>query len=87
MYDAISLEDTQALAYEALAPGGGLVLVLPEVIPAELKATGEKEGKRIAHVFGNVHDPRCRKAGAQLYRRLTGWLAEGVIKVRRILRS
>ncbi|KAI0787324.1 GroES-like protein [Fomes fomentarius] len=84
VYDAISLEDTQALGYEALAPGGGLVIVLPEVIPAELKATGEKEGKRVAHVFGSVHHPSCRKAGEELYRRLTGWLAEGIVKPNKV---
>ena len=32
-YDAISLADTQSLGYDALAPGGVLVVVQPDQVP------------------------------------------------------
>ena len=79
VYDAISLPETMPLAYQALAPGGGLVIVLADVIPAELKKEGD--GKRIAYVFGNVHSPENRACGVEMYKRLTEWLEKGIIKV------
>ncbi|KAI0749272.1 GroES-like protein [Daedaleopsis nitida] len=82
VYDAISLADTQPLAYKALAPGGALVLVLPEIIPAEVKQTGD--GKRIANSFGNVHHPDNRACGEQMYARLTEWLEKGIIKPNKV---
>ena len=33
VYDAISLADTEVLGYDALAPGGTLIIVLDDVIP------------------------------------------------------
>ncbi|CDO71820.1 hypothetical protein BN946_scf184939.g44 [Trametes cinnabarina] len=77
VYDAISLPDTQAIAYDALAPGGVLLLVLPESIPAELKKEGDN--KKIVNVFGNVHPPENREVGVQLYKHLTEWLQKGII--------
>ena len=82
-YDAISLPDTQPLAYAALAPGGRLVIVLHDRIPAALKAAPESAGKVIAHTFGNVHAPDNRAFGEAMFAQLEGWLAKGVIKVRR----
>ncbi|KAM5539288.1 hypothetical protein V8D89_007161 [Ganoderma adspersum] len=76
VYDAVSLADTQPLAYEALADGGSLVIVLPDLIPAELKKAGD--GKKIAHVFGNVQHPECRPCGEEMYKRLTEWLEKGI---------
>ncbi|OSC97725.1 GroES-like protein [Trametes coccinea BRFM310] len=78
VYDAISLPETMPLAYQALAPGGALAIVLPDVIPAELKKEGDN--KRIAYVFGNVHAPENRACGVEMYKRLTEWLEKGVIK-------
>ncbi|KAI0661825.1 GroES-like protein [Cubamyces menziesii] len=78
VYDAISLPETMPLAYQALAPGGGLVIVLADVIPAELKKEGDE--KRIAYVFGNVHSPENRACGVEMYKRLTEWLEKGIIK-------
>ena len=83
VYDAISLADTQPLAYRALAPGGSLLLVLPDLVPAELKAPGD--GKRVVSVFGNVHPPQNRKLGVEMYSRLTEWLEKGLLVVRRRL--
>ncbi|TFK82430.1 GroES-like protein [Polyporus arcularius HHB13444] len=82
VYDAISLTDTQSLAYQAVAPGGAVVLVLPEVIPAELKKEGD--GKKVSGVFGNVHHPDNRKCGEELYARLTEWLEKGIIKPNKV---
>ncbi|EIW57190.1 GroES-like protein [Trametes versicolor FP-101664 SS1] len=78
VYDAISLPETMPLAYQALAPGGGLVIVLGDVIPATLKDEGDQ--KQIAYVFGNVHTPENRACGVELYKRLTEWLEKGIIK-------
>ena len=80
VYDSISLADTQPVAYQALAPGGSLLLVLPDQIPAELKAVGD--GKKVINVFGNVQPPQNRKIGVEMYKRLTGWLETGALVVR-----
>ncbi|TBU25010.1 GroES-like protein [Dichomitus squalens] len=82
VYDAISLADTQSLAYEALAPGGSLVIVLPELIPSELKKSSD--GKKVANVFGNVQHPECRPCGEELYKRLTVWLEKGIVKPNKV---
>ncbi|KAI0671365.1 GroES-like protein [Trametes maxima] len=78
VYDAISLPETEPLAYQALAPGGALVLTLPDVIPDDLKAPNDE--KRIAYVFGNVQTPETSACGVEIYKRLSGWLREGMIK-------
>ena len=80
VYDAISLPDTQPLAYEALSPGGRLVITLHDCIPAALKK--EDDGKTIAHAFGNVNAPPNRACGEAMFTQLGGWLAKGDIKVR-----
>lgn len=80
VYDAISLENTEALAYDVLAPGGNLVLVSPDVIPKELKKEGD--GKKAVFVVGNVHLPENRQVGVEVYARLTEWLQKGTLVVR-----
>lgn len=82
VYDAISLPDTQPLAYEALADGGSLVIVLPDLVPAELKKAGD--GKKIANVFGNVQHPECRPCGEEMYKRLSEWLEKGIVKPNKV---
>lgn len=79
VYDAISLADTEPLAYDVLAPGGVLIIVLPDVIPAELKKEGDN--KKIVLAMGNVHMPQNRKVGADLYAHLTEWLQTGKVVV------
>ncbi|RPD72429.1 GroES-like protein [Lentinus tigrinus ALCF2SS1-7] len=76
-YDAISLADTQALAYDALAPGGTLIIVLDESVPAEKKKASDD--KRVVHAFGSVHPPENRAVGVEIYKRLSEWLRTGVI--------
>lgn len=80
VHDTVSIPDTQTLAYEALAPGGVLIVVLQDVIPAELKK--DSNGKKIVNVAGNVHFSQNRQIGIEVYKRLTGWLRDGVIVVR-----
>ena len=79
VYDAISLADTEPVAYQALAPGGVLVLVLPDVIPPEIK--DKADGKKVVNAFGNVQVPHNRKLGVEMYNRLTEWLETGVLVV------
>ncbi|KAI0787305.1 GroES-like protein [Fomes fomentarius] len=82
VYDAVSLADTQTLAYDALAPGGSLVLVLPDQIPAEKKKEGD--GKTVVSSYGTVHAPFNRKVGVEVYSRLSEWLRTGVIVPNRV---
>ncbi|KAI0715805.1 GroES-like protein [Cerioporus squamosus] len=77
VYDAISLEDTQAIAYDVLAPGGTLIIVLDEKVPAEKKKAEDK--KTVVHAFGSVVTPENREVGVQIYSRLSEWLRTGVI--------
>lgn len=84
VYDSVSHADTQKLAYEALAPGGTLLLVLSPEIPAEKVKEGEAQGKKIVHVFGNVHPPENRQIGVEVYKRLTGWLKNGEVVPNRV---
>ena len=81
VYDAISLPGTQAMAYEALSPGGKLIIVLHDRIPQELKKEGD--GKTIAHVFGSTFMPDNRKCGEAMMSHLNEGLSTGVIKVRK----
>ena len=78
VFDAISAPDTQLAAYELLAPGGTLVLVLFPAIPKERL----RPDKRLAKAFGQANYPEVNRiAAAKLYSKLTGWLREGAIKV------
>ncbi|KAI0635560.1 GroES-like protein [Trametes polyzona] len=76
--DTVSIADTQALAYRALAQGGQVLILLPEQIPAELKEEGD--GKRVAFVQGLVYPPENCAIGAELYKRLPEWLEKGIIR-------
>ncbi|KAI0749264.1 hypothetical protein C8Q80DRAFT_613479 [Daedaleopsis nitida] len=82
VYDAISHGNTQVLGYEALAPGGVLVIVNTESIPAEVKERAKGEEKKVVMSWGTVHMPENQKIGVEVYRRLTGWLTDGVIVIR-----
>ena len=78
VFDAISLPDTQLAAYNLLAPGGTLVLVLFPAIPEEHL----RPDKRLAKAFGQANYPGVNRiVAAKLYSKLTAWLREGAIKV------
>ncbi|OJT14986.1 Protein TOXD [Trametes pubescens] len=78
VFDSVSDSNTQVLAYRAVPSGGQLVLVLPDVIPAELKGGGEQ--KRIVMVRGSISFPHTQAAGVELFKHLTEWLEKGLIK-------
>jgi len=75
-YDTISYADTQNAAYEVLAPGGSIVIVLAEAVDKD-KITSDKE---IVHVLGSVQAVEHREFGKGLYAKLTGLLEAGDIK-------
>ena len=79
-YDAISLPDTQALAYEVLALGDALLLTRAPQIPEDNKQVDDNN--KIVHVFGNVQTHENRQLGIEQYSRLTKWLRTGAIVVR-----
>ena len=76
-YDAISHADTQNAAYDSLAPGGQLVIVLDDAVEKS-KITADKT---MQYVVGNVQVEQQRELGKSLYANLTGLLAAGDIKV------
>lgn len=77
MFDSVSLADTQNLAYDALAPGGTLVLDLP----SEIKEDKLVADKKVVNAYGIPNTPPNHKLGVALYAKLTEWLADGSIKV------
>ena len=85
VYDAISLPDTEPLAYDALAPGGALVVVEPQTRSLDAKIARDKEAglapKKIAKPFAALGLPQHYAMGVELYKRLTEWLRTGVIVV------
>ncbi|KAH9921177.1 GroES-like protein [Epithele typhae] len=76
-YDAVSRTETASLAYDALASDGALLLVLPDVLPADKRANGDT--KKVVSVYGVVHPPENRKIGVEVFSRVTGWLETGVL--------
>ncbi|KAG8214306.1 chaperonin 10-like protein [Butyriboletus roseoflavus] len=77
-FDAVSLEDTQRVAYDSLAPGGKFTEVFLEILPRHDPAGG----KRVLHAWGSfeVTTPGVREFGQRFMRELSGWIAEGKIK-------
>ncbi|KAH9921196.1 GroES-like protein [Epithele typhae] len=82
VYDAISLPETQTLAYRALADGGGLVVVLPSEIPDGLRKAGD--GKTVAASYGSPYLAEHRAFGEEVYAWLGEWLETGVIKPNKV---
>jgi NADPH:quinone reductase-like Zn-dependent oxidoreductase len=77
VYDAISEEDTQSIAYDVLAPGGALIIVSPLTVKEEKI----EKSKHVALVLGTVHDPNQRALGVSMYQNLTVLLESGEVKV------
>ncbi|RDX56946.1 GroES-like protein [Lentinus brumalis] len=68
VYDTISSTDTQVLAYDALAPGGTLLLTQTAATPDDKAKDGD--GKRVVFVFGSAHAPFNRALGLELCSRV-----------------
>lgn len=78
IYDAVAIPETQNLAYDLLAPGGCLVLVLGDAIDKRKK----RSDKRVVQVGGNTNAPDAnRRLGRSLYSELTVLLEDGDIQV------
>ncbi|KAI0715785.1 GroES-like protein [Cerioporus squamosus] len=84
-YDAISVAETQHLAYDALAPEGSLVLVHPfstEILAEKVQRDGGS--KKIARPYASLQWPGNVKLGEELYARLTEWLEKGILVPNRV---
>ncbi|KAH9949996.1 chaperonin 10-like protein [Amylocystis lapponica] len=77
IFDAVSDDSTQNVAYDILAPGGRGSFVLPPQIAAEKLSSD----KTIVMVQGNAN---FTDTGASLYSRLTVLLEEGVVQPNRV---
>lgn len=76
-YDTVGTAETQNAAYDVIAPGGKLGVVLDQLVD-EGKITPDKE---IQHIWGSVHVPQHRELGKSLFAKLTDLLEAGDIKV------
>jgi hypothetical protein len=78
-FDAISLPDTQQTAHDIVAAGATIITVTtPQV-------ENKHEDKLVYQVFGIFHLPPNRELGKSFMPVLTQWLADGSIKVCRML--
>ncbi|GJE89859.1 zinc-binding alcohol dehydrogenase family protein [Phanerochaete sordida] len=75
-FDTVSLPDTQNAAYEVLAPGGTLVIDLPDAVDS----TRRTPDKEVGMIFGSPWLPAQREVGKALYANLTALLEAGEIK-------
>lgn len=85
IFDAVSLPATQNAAYEILAYGGCLIVVLYPRININPSTQAPGREKRVEKAFGQVNfPPENRAVGATLYRNLTALLEEGLIRPNRV---
>ena len=85
-FDTVAGPETQHMTYDALAPGGSMVLTLPATghILAE-KEKRDAGSKKVARPYASLQMPGNVKLGVELYARLTEWLEKGLLVVRRRL--
>jgi threonine dehydrogenase-like Zn-dependent dehydrogenase len=79
VYDAVSTPGTQEIAHDLLANSGGVVVVLTPHVR-------ETDGKETIHVFSVPKLPHTNEMTATMYKQLSSWLDEGVIRVSRLSR-
>lgn len=77
VFDAIGLKQTQEAAYELVAPGGTLLVVLD----VEIDEAKRDKSKRTARIWGTSHDPRQNAVAVSFYKNFTKLLESGDIKV------
>ncbi|KAL5504372.1 hypothetical protein ACEPAH_8446 [Sanghuangporus vaninii] len=80
IYDAVSEEATQNQAWDLLASGGTLLIILPAKVDKEKY----KDKTLPDSVAGNVHLPQIHQLGISLYSKLSGLLESGAIKPNRV---
>ena len=62
-------------AYASVLPGAGADADIADLKHAD-------DGKRVARAYGLFHLPGNRALGVELYKRLSGWLADRTLAVR-----
>ncbi|EMD40145.1 hypothetical protein CERSUDRAFT_133008, partial [Gelatoporia subvermispora B] len=82
VFDAISLPETQDVAYELTAPGGHLILMWPDIVDQRKKSA--QPFKNIVYVYGAMAAPENQKLGVSLCLKLTALIEEGAIKPMRV---
>ncbi|KAF8895991.1 hypothetical protein BD779DRAFT_1493342 [Infundibulicybe gibba] len=80
IYDAVSSQETQQTAYDLLAPGGQLAVVLPSLEPIK----GFDSQKSIFVVAGGLNLANYRESFDKFYRHLPELLNSGEIKPNRV---
>ncbi|KAG1805077.1 chaperonin 10-like protein [Suillus plorans] len=75
VYDAISLPETQSVAWELLADNGTLVLTLPASVKED-----EGKGRRVVTTLSYPHTPENEELCSSSWARVEEWLSDGTIK-------
>ncbi|KAG1821780.1 GroES-like protein [Suillus subaureus] len=75
IYDAISLPETQSVAWELLADNGILVLTLPASVKED-----EGRGRKTISTFGGPHAPQNEELCTSSWAVVEKWLSEGAIQ-------
>jgi NADPH:quinone reductase-like Zn-dependent oxidoreductase len=75
VYDAISLPETQSVAWELLADNGTLILTLPASVKED-----EGRGRKAVHTFGNPRAPQNQELCSRSWAAVEQWLSEGTIQ-------
>ena len=85
-YDAIPTPELQHLAYDALAPGGSLVMTdWRHPLAFQAKVDRDREAglapKQIGRPLAMLDIPGNKALGVEVYKRLTEWLRTGAVVV------
>ena len=79
VYDAVAGADTQVLGWDVVAPGGALVLVLPDAIDEGRKAGGKEV--KIVEAMGDMLIPANRTFAGEFVKAFEEFMQEGLVKV------
>ena len=80
-FEAVGRSWSQRLAYAALGKNGGYVSVVPGGDPEIADLIKPDDGKRVRRPMGSFRAPANHALGIELYKRLSGWLANGTLVV------
>ncbi|KAI0752539.1 GroES-like protein [Daedaleopsis nitida] len=88
-YDAVPTPELQHLAYDALAPGGSLVMTdWRHPLAVQEKVDRDREAglapKRIGRPLAMLDIPGNKALGVEMYKRLTEWLRTGAVVPNRV---